>query len=174
MDPKRADCFSMGVVFHQILTGFHPFGTGVHRNTNIVAARKTLLIDAKREADALRLLTCLLSADPMDRPANAGACLRDFRHFFHGDAVGEMLCAQVRFWADYLGGGFEGYMADDAVRPRLRDLAGTLSRAVEARLEQDARLRQAGAPLEWFRLVELPPGTRPWAQQRSPKHAFDV
>eukprot|EP00750_Incisomonas_marina_P002681 INCI12555.2.p2 GENE.INCI12555.2~~INCI12555.2.p2 ORF type:complete len:178 (+),score=23.86 INCI12555.2:1138-1671(+) len=48
VDERRADCFSMGIVLHIILTGKHPFGDETQRYGRILANNATILPGQER------------------------------------------------------------------------------------------------------------------------------
>jgi serine/threonine-protein kinase len=116
---SRADLFSLGIVFHELLTGEHPFAA----ETNTAAAGRILHEAAPRlgdvtsgaEPDLERILAKLLAKLPRDRYATADDLLVDLRSARTHHATGHAM-AQRAWRARPVGmPGWRGFAAGFAV-----------------------------------------------------------
>jgi tetratricopeptide (TPR) repeat protein/predicted Ser/Thr protein kinase len=87
----RADLFSLGIVFYEMLAGRHPF-----MGPNLIATTDRILhsvppppskLSPAVPEDLDRIVDRALAKDPADRYANAGQLLADLRAFSAGEAL---------------------------------------------------------------------------------------
>ena len=153
--PMAADVFSLGIVVHMVLTGFHPFGccpdaVTIHDDNAACMRDNAFLIPARivhgtpqlllgpSERNAQKLLGAMLQKDPSNRPPHAQRCIMDFSPFFEEQRTTQPCSVLVGFVRDYVGYAFSGRQGVDpaAKQERLR-LAQVLEYLLQKELQQD-------------------------------------
>ncbi|PRP86490.1 hypothetical protein PROFUN_05272 [Planoprotostelium fungivorum] len=64
---KKCDIFSLGCLFHYVITGNHPFGETFHRESNIVKGNFSE-IPLEEGMECNQLVKWMIQYDPIDRP----------------------------------------------------------------------------------------------------------
>ena len=76
--PQQVDVFSLGCVFHYVLSGGqHPFGQWYEREANIVLGKPDLS-QLQQSPDALDLISRMIAKEPRERPSARQVCHHPF------------------------------------------------------------------------------------------------